>query len=1043
MQLDRTEIVVRARSALELFDLSLQVLKRHGWAIALTSAVFGVPLLVLDGLATAWILNEDTLLMAERLGNPLAMMRWRHAWHVTTLFILQFPLISLPTTIYLGNRIFYHDIPLRTLLRRLWPIAGRWLLILGVVRLGLVGPMLEPFVDRQQPFDIAIELWFFIFATGAALLTRGLGPFAPEILGLELCPLRSRAAGAITYRMRSRALHRYTSSENIPRFLGATFFGMLLLFMLLAVQMFAIGASTGNWSWNAWFDFVGLPLSLWAVGLFLAVFRFLSYLDNRIRLEGWEIELRLKAEAARLEQPQPIETEAKSPMITVASPPVLARLVVLVCFSLGALSAVGSSRLLTAAESDAKTSVQRAAQTLPINRWYDKQTGQFVPPEATAAEDDPIRTQGNVVASPPPTAPQAPSAAWNWNWGLGGITQWLPAFLFAVLAIGLLILLGLLTYYSLRDYLPQGSSPKRPTQALDIDPARMADLPFEPKLTSDDPLSAAERAMQAGNYDDAIAYLYSYKLLALDQSRFIHLQKGKTNRMYLLELGNRTLLRENVEAAALTFESSYFGKHCVTREQFLAIWQQVETFHRLLQAVPAANSPAAQPAHAKLATGLLLAVASIAVSGCGRWPLEDRSFGTVTSPEANRSLNGLGLTRKLWEANGAKCLTPQRLSPKLDSVDVIVLVGQSFEPPGIEARHWLENWLAEGTGRSVIYFGRDFNADIFYRQQTLARLPDAERRRGEELIAMRQADELQSRLRQLPQPVFCDWCYIDVHRSHRDYQKFTGPWAEADDNLDSLLSGWPVGMALQPPDSQTWRRKLLKLPLPQSQPQASTGLQAAPTGDSTEQSMRLSRWSLDEFGSEEAWREAIDNPLDSEVLLAADDGTPLVFQLWSARLGDGQILVVANGYPVLNGSLVTPLGEAIGQQLIDACQPAERVALIAFGQGGLTISEAIESDQSGAGLEMLTVWPLSAITMPAALLGIIACAAWWPILGRPQSPAKRSVSDFGLHIEAIGSLMMETRDSTFAAEAIQEYFRKVRGEVPPAWLSDIADKDVS
>ena len=74
--------------------------------------------------------------------------------------------------------------------------------------------------------------------------------------------------------------------------------------------------------------------------------------------------------------------------------------------------------------------------------------------------------------------------------------------------------------------------------------------------------------------------------------------------------------------------------------------------------------------------------------------------------------------------------------------------------------------------------------------------------------------------------------------------------------------------------------------------------------------------------------------------------------------------------------------------------------------------------------------------MPAALPGLNACAAWWTILGRPQTLAKRSVSDFGLHVEAIGSLMMETRESTYATQAIQEYFRKVRGEAPPAWRSN-------
>ena len=108
--------------------------------------------------------------------------------------------------------------------------------------------------------------------------------------------------------------------------------------------------------------------------------------------------------------------------------------------------------------------------------------------------------------------------------------------MFTLFAIGLLTLLVLLTYYSLRDYLPERLTPQRTSPVINIDPARVAELPFEPKPTGDDPLSAAMRAMQAEDFDDAIAFLYGYLLLALDQSRLIHLQKGKTNRMYLLEL---------------------------------------------------------------------------------------------------------------------------------------------------------------------------------------------------------------------------------------------------------------------------------------------------------------------------------------------------------------------------------------------------------------------------------------------------------------------------------------------------------------------------
>ena len=43
-----------------------------------------------------------------------------------------------------------------------------------------------------------------------------------------------------------------------------------------------------------------LPLSMWMVAWFFTVFRFMSYLDTRIRQEGWEVELRLRAEAIRI-----------------------------------------------------------------------------------------------------------------------------------------------------------------------------------------------------------------------------------------------------------------------------------------------------------------------------------------------------------------------------------------------------------------------------------------------------------------------------------------------------------------------------------------------------------------------------------------------------------------------------------------------------------------------------------------------------------------------------------------------------------------------
>lgn len=308
MQLDRTEIVIRQRATLELFDLSLIVLRKHIKSIMLTSALLGIPLLVVDVLMTQWMLGEDAYLVAEDLESPRFAMRSRQAFHLIMLYALQFPLISLPTTVFLGNQVFFESVSVREIVAKLVPIAGRVILVLGVIRLGLVCLAFELFVDRTLLWDWRFEFWMLGVLGFLCLAMRAGWPYAPEILGLELCPLATRAPGEISYRQRSRGLHSLLMADHVSRFTGSVMVAFLIGLMLLAAILFCQGTLTGDWLWNDWINLLAVPAILWVVGMLLAVFRFLTYLDTRIRLEGWEIELRLKAEATRL-RPAPVMLE--------------------------------------------------------------------------------------------------------------------------------------------------------------------------------------------------------------------------------------------------------------------------------------------------------------------------------------------------------------------------------------------------------------------------------------------------------------------------------------------------------------------------------------------------------------------------------------------------------------------------------------------------------------------------------------------------------------------------------------------------------------
>lgn len=73
---------------------------------------------------------------------------------------------------------------------------------------------------------------------------------------------------------------------------------------LLLAYLFLQGVTSSNWQWGWIVDWIVLPIVFWTLGAFATVFRFLCYLDTRIALEGWEVELLMRAEANRIRQNQ-------------------------------------------------------------------------------------------------------------------------------------------------------------------------------------------------------------------------------------------------------------------------------------------------------------------------------------------------------------------------------------------------------------------------------------------------------------------------------------------------------------------------------------------------------------------------------------------------------------------------------------------------------------------------------------------------------------------------------------------------------------------
>ncbi len=302
MELDKTEITIRERSTLELLDLSLVVIKRHAWPLTGAALIVGGPMMLTNVIVTAWMVNADSLSTMMDRTDTKAGAHWRHSWHLLMLWCLEFPLASLPITIYLGGQTFFEQLSLRKLIRRLQPLSLRSVYVLGLVRLGLAGLVAEAFVRTTVTFDPLMELLIMsLIIFGLAMAIRAFSPFAPEILGLEACPLKSTDGKNVTYWRRANWLHQAMVAEHIARFVACAVAAVCIGLMILSMEVFVLGVTLGRWQWSTLFDHLLFPLTLWATGIFVAVFRFLAYLDTRIRLEGWEVELQLRAEAQRME----------------------------------------------------------------------------------------------------------------------------------------------------------------------------------------------------------------------------------------------------------------------------------------------------------------------------------------------------------------------------------------------------------------------------------------------------------------------------------------------------------------------------------------------------------------------------------------------------------------------------------------------------------------------------------------------------------------------------------------------------------------------
>ena len=133
------------------------------------------------------------------------------------------------------------------------------------------------------------------------VLIRANRPFINEIILLERNPLRKRGGKVLTISHRSSVLHGASGGTLVSEWFGAAALAVLLWATLVGTVWFVWGTLLFDWKLDAFMLHVAVPASMWLVVLYLSVVHFMCYLDLRIRREGWEVELLVRAASSDLQ----------------------------------------------------------------------------------------------------------------------------------------------------------------------------------------------------------------------------------------------------------------------------------------------------------------------------------------------------------------------------------------------------------------------------------------------------------------------------------------------------------------------------------------------------------------------------------------------------------------------------------------------------------------------------------------------------------------------------------------------------------------------
>ncbi|QDU29199.1 hypothetical protein ETAA8_43060 [Anatilimnocola aggregata] len=337
-------------------------------------------------------------------------------------------------------------------------------------------------------------------------------------------------------------------------------------------------------------------------------------------------------------------------------------------------------------------------------------------------------------------------------------------------------------------------------------------------------------------------------------------------------------------------------------------------------------------------------------------------YGQRLGNENRASVNGTLAFSEMFRNAGHSVTSLDKLSPRLRKYQTIVWFPDDFGVPTLEQRQFIENWLAESSGRTLIYVGRDYDAATAYWSQIQPQAPA-----DQAVEIRRKLADAKSRFAtqraMLPKDKFGGW-FVLRDGPPRKVTALQGEWAEG---IDPLKADIRIASQLVEPTEKDV-----------------TSNQGTP-------------------------------PETFEPLLESD-GDVIIARVSGNAFGGGQIIVVANGSTLLNYPLINHEHRKLAGRLIAESDPLGDVAFLESGEGGPRVEH-----RHLAKVNSEWPFPMNAIVFHLVMLAMVYCLARSAIFGRARRLIGDTPTDFGKHITALGKLMQRTKDQSYAYARLQQY----------------------